>query len=51
VILARVSEEARGGYGFISVPNSNLGWSKGGRGGVTVLAHGGVRLHGRAQLG
>jgi hypothetical protein len=51
VILARVSGEAQGGCGFIGVPNSNLGRSKGGRGGVTVLARDGMRLSGRAQLG
>jgi hypothetical protein len=51
VIIARVFEEARCGCGFIGVPNSNSGQSKGGWGGVTVLAHSGVCQRGRAWLG
>jgi hypothetical protein len=51
VILARVFGEAQGGCGFIGVPNSKSGRSKSGRGGITVLARGGVRQRGHAQLG
>jgi hypothetical protein len=51
VILARVFEEAWGGCGFIGIPNLNSGRSKGGQGGVMVLAHGGGCQRGRARLG